>query len=72
MIGSTYSCLSVPGRNKFDSNIGTENSFDLLSENILTISTQYKCNSFPMLPLLRATAIIQAGKIVLKYTCARI
>jgi hypothetical protein len=25
-----------------------------------------------MLPLLRATAIIQAGKIVLKYTCARI
>lgn len=48
--------------------MGIQNSFDLLSENILIITTQWKYHAFPMLFLLEAPPVIQASKILWKYT----
>lgn len=45
-----------------------QNSLDLLSEDILIVTTQWKYHAFPMLFLLGAPLVIQASKILWKYT----
>lgn len=41
-----------------------QNSLDLLSEDILIVTTQWKYHAFPMLFLLGAPLVIQASKIL--------